>query len=63
MEKGIIVKFETMYINVHTICDVNSVYIVKTRDAKVSLDKEDDARGKRERKRVSREILGSFSPI
>lgn len=49
-----------MYISVHTICDVNSVYVVKTRDAKVSLDEEKNARGKKEGERDSREILGSL---
>lgn len=49
-----------MYINVHTICDVNSVYVVKTRDPKVSLDKEEERERKKEgeREKDSREILG-----
>lgn len=55
-EKGISVKFETMYINVHAICGVNNVYIVKTRDAKVSLDRKG---GKKEEER-EREIVGRF---
>lgn len=45
-----------MYINVHTICDVNSVYVVKTRDLEGFVGQRKEC----ERKERERKIVGRF---